>query len=437
MYTLDNFCSGLNRLFYRCNIEQSKTDIIVRRVYDSEENSPENNKNEVLCKFDINLISSIIDVVNQKNIEGQALLDSHSFEIAVRSQDNMRFPYFRYHDEQQHTASEHGYTLCLSKASQEYIISMVSSFASVENVDSDYLISIRHRINRGFPVEELQDFCDQFSLITVKITSSLECTHAEFKRMLNSYLFNVAYNTNIVFTPLNVFESREPRRSRIRRAGQLFPYKSYNNELIKYYYQAIAASMPLTQYLAYYHVAEFFFQSISENDAFTKIETIITHPSFSPHNKESIRSFYEKVKGIMKSQKEEGVWNEETGLLLCLKRYVPDLTQLQATISDFDANALTYYRENDIPFAGEDATISQKERDRVRINFNDTPDTIYANIRNRVYMVRNAIAHSKEGSKLRYEPFKHDRDLQKEIALIRAIAEEIIINSAKNLDIKY
>ena len=224
---------------------------------------------------------------------------------------------------------------------------------------------------------------------------------------------------------------------RFRRAGQLFPYKSYNKELITYYYQAITASMPLTQYLAYYHVAEFFFQSISEDDAFKKIESMITHPSFSPHNKDNIRNFYDKIKDIMKSQKEEGVWNEKTGLLLCLKRFVPDLIQLQTTISYFDSNGLTYYKENDIPFVGDNVEISRSEQDKVRINFNDTPDTIYTNIRNRVYAVRNAIAHSKEGTKLRYEPFKHDKDLKKEISLIRAIAEEIIINTSKNLEIKH
>ena len=69
-------------------------------------------------------------------------------------------------------------------------------------------------------------------------------------------------------------------------------------------------------------------------------------------------------------------------------------------------------------------------------DFDNTPEKIYNSIKNRVYLVRNAIAHSKEGDKLRYEPFKHDKDLQKEIPLIRAISEEIIINSSKPIDLK-
>lgn len=310
MYTLEKFCFGLGKLFYNCSVDITEDNLIIKRNFNTEQETEEN-KEEVLCNLNNESINSIIQIVNQKSSENYSLYDSKCFEIAVKPQDNDRFPLFRYHDEEQHKVSEHGYTLCLSKASQEYIVSTICSIADSDILAGNFLISFRHRIHRGFSVNEFQDFCDQFTLITVKITSESDCSHTEFNRMLNSYLFNIAYNTSIVFTPFNLHESREPRRLRVRRNGQLFPYKSYNNELIKYYYQAITASMPLTQYLAYYHVAEFFFQSIAENDAFSKIESIITHPSFSPHCKESIRGFYDKVKSIMKSQKEEGVWKEE------------------------------------------------------------------------------------------------------------------------------
>ena len=126
----------------------------------------------------------------------------------------------------------------------------------------------------------------------------------------------------------------------------------------------------------------------------------------------------------MKEQKEDGLWDEKTGLLLCLKKYVLDLENLKNTINAIDATAIEYYKKEKVPFASEGGII----------NFSDSQDAVYATIRNRVYSVRNAIVHSKEGEKLRYEPFKHDKELSKEIPLIRAIAEEIIVNSAKRLD---
>lgn len=52
------------------------------------------------------------------------------------------------------------------------------------------------------------------------------------------------------------------------------------------------------------------------------------------------------------------------------------------------------------------------------------------------FILLESIVHSKEGEESRYEPFKHDKFLAKEIPLMRAVAEEIIINSATPLEIK-
>ena len=49
----------------------------------------------------------------------------------------------------------------------------------------------------------------------------------------------------------------------------------------------------------------------------------------------------------------------------------------------------------------------------------------------RIYSVRNAIVHSKDCDKLRYQPFNNDDELRKEIPLIKSIAEIVIINTAE------
>lgn len=286
---------------------------------------------------------------------------------------------------------------------------------------------IRRAMMQDDVIKSLEELIDLFRILTVKIVAPVECSLSVFKRMLQSYLFNISYNSNIVFTVVDLSEERRPLRRNVLRGGQLFPYKSYNPELIKYYYQGVSTDIPFTQYLAFYHVAEFFFQTISEQEAFEEIGSFITRPSFSPHRKEDIRQFYNKIKKKIRDQREDGVWDERMGLLLCLKKYITDVEELKNSISAIDPSAIDYYKNNDVLFADEGK----------RINFNDISDGIYAVIRNRIYSVRNAIVHSKEGERLRYEPFKHDKDLSKEIPLIRAVSEEIIINSAKTLEIKY
>lgn len=126
----------------------------------------------------------------------------------------------------------------------------------------------------------------------------------------------------------------------------------------------------------------------------------------------------------MREQREDGVWNEKIGLILCLKRYVPDLDSLKMSIETIESTAIEYYKTTTVEFADDGKTI----------DFDGDIDSIYAAVRDRVYSVRNAIVHSKEGDRLRYEPFKHDKQLAKEIPLIRGIAEEIIVNSAKPIE---
>ena len=74
-----------------------------------------------------------------------------------------------------------------------------------------------------------------------------------------------------------------------------------------------------------------------------------------------------------------------------------------------------------------------------KVNFDgDKEDVIYKNLKERIYKTRNAIVHSKASventvSNNYYKPFKDDVELEKEIPLMRAIAEQIIINTAEEI----
>lgn len=115
---------------------------------------------------------------------------------------------------------------------------------------------------------------------------------------------------------------------------------------------------------------------------------------------------------------------KKNALRLCLLEYVKELEDLENLINRIDSKAIEYYRNNVVVFAD----------DGKSIDFSSSLDEIYKNIGDRIYSTRNAIVHSKDGEKLRYTPFKHDKDLRKEIPLIRAVAELVIINSAKPME---
>ena len=116
MYTLDSFCSGLKKIFSNCRIERTENNIYIKRLNLNHKLTEQTNE-AVLCRLDNNSLTAIIDAINKKSIENYSLLDRNSFEIAIKSQDNIRFSYLGFHDEVQYAVSEHGYNLCLSKAS--------------------------------------------------------------------------------------------------------------------------------------------------------------------------------------------------------------------------------------------------------------------------------------------------------------------------------
>jgi hypothetical protein len=86
-------------------------------------------------------------------------------------------------------------------------------------------------------------------------------------------------------------------------------------------------------------------------------------------------------------------------------------------LNAFDPSLLRHYSTYVVKFCNGDL-----------IDFNQ-PDTskIISSLAGRIYKTRNALVHSKEGSKGKFVPFENDRDLEPEVPLMRFVAEQIII----------
>ena len=425
MFTIENFKNGLKNLFSDFDFKENSENNTISLIKTITEYSETINETDEVATYGFSLDISEIDSMlseftSDYKFVNNFFYSTNSIEAMVEYQGRSRIFMYRENTREKYNASFLDYNINIGNASQKFIIAFICACAN-QNFQSKRL-----RI-RFYDMEKIgcfEDLCQSIRLLTVTMhKSNLDIPFPKIKSAFQSYLFNLAYNYDIGLALSNENETDRLMRHRARREGQLFPYKAYNTELVKYYNQGLSSDAPFAQYLAYYHVAEFFFQSISEQDVFQEIESYITSPSFSPYSKNSIKDFYKKIKKKIQSQKDNDVWDEKNALLLCLKQYIPDIGKLKQTITNLDTSAINYYSTTDVPFTDEGKAI----------NFTLTSEEVYPVLRNRVYSVRNAIVHSKEGEKLRYEPFIHDKELAKEIPLIRAIAEEIIINSAKPL----
>lgn len=104
---------------------------------------------------------------------------------------------------------------------------------------------------------------------------------------------------------------------------------------------------------------------------------------------------------------------------MVLKKFV-NFEDLVNKLNDFDENLIEYYKSNKVQFSnGEEVNFTQQDDDQ-----------IISNLSKRIYSTRNAVVHSKAGEKSRYTPFKDDKQIVKEVPLLRFISENLIIKES-------
>lgn len=262
-----------------------------------------------------------------------------------------------------------------------------------------------------------------FRATTLRITAAK--ARSDFEALANSFLFHAAYNTDAAARIGLEPWFRQGAIQRIRRSQTDTldaPRQTYNVDLVHHYLMGVAAEIPLLEYLAYYHVAEHFFEEVFTEDLVNQVRSGITDPSFSARRDKDVKSIIRIVTKVQRQVKDEGRVNEQQALRLVLDRFV-NVSRLAADLDAYDSALVDYYTNNAVPFAG---------ASKVDIRGKDE-DVARKKIANRIYRVRNALVHAKEGELPKYAPFAHDEELAREIPLMRFTAEQIIIAQGKAL----
>jgi hypothetical protein len=87
------------------------------------------------------------------------------------------------------------------------------------------------------------------------------------------------------------------------------------------------------------------------------------------------------------------------------------------------------YESTNGPYFTEDAAVFGTS---MRIDVSD--DSIVPNITARIYAIRNALVHNKEGEVSRFIPYTGQEELlQKEVQILLHIAEQLIIKTGKDI----
>ena len=380
-------------------------------------------------------LSMLIDKVNALNSnENIELFDNQNYEVLVRNESRISI-----HRELNQSDSVNNLEYKLSKTSDEYLIFLLYNLHQENTPDLLRRGIMGHRLRRMFDQQEGQQELFERSVLevikeiiprleTIKIHSRANRKLTDYERFLYAFIFNLGYNLDMNIQPLRFIEefTQPYRMGRIRRAKgpEVEPPKRiYINDLVLHYQKAISSESIDHQYLSYYHVLEYFFEKIYNDDVINTIREELTKPNFSYKRQRDVRSLVGIVQKKLRYRNEEFSINELEALELTLKKYVTDLENFSELLNELSPNLIDYYKTNEVQFC-----------QGLKVNFSsNNSDETYKHLAKRIYRTRNAIVHSKENGKSKYVPFKNDRDLINELYLMRLIAETLILETSKEL----
>lgn len=262
-----------------------------------------------------------------------------------------------------------------------------------------------------------QNIFNIFDTFTIKITTINKMSLLKLEKIAKSFLFQMvidnntpcAYYSNIfeIFSTNKYFEEDNIPIKHLSAT----PKQIYREHIIDYYSLALSSNEPFSQYLSYYHVLEYFFDEVFDKKIFDDFKENIQNNSDFITNENKQKEIIKKLKKDIRNN------NELKCLELVLRKFVK-IIELQDKLK---SEQIKYFQQHKITFS-----------DAPTISFKDKRG-FYIQLAQRIYQTRNALVHSKENHVGRYKPYQDSEELNKEIPLIKLIAELVIINSSEPL----
>ena len=295
----------------------------------------------------------------------------------------------------------------LSGASANFLLS-----TTILKGPTSYLRSVR------FSEDTLPTLTQAFSrLLTVKVTVPLGSALAKQKDKLHSLaeagLFHIAYGRGTGLRLVNSWEDEYFGLRSSRRVKVQFPLRTYKSDLVSYYQLAISNGSLMLGYICLYKILEYFYVSASETVLHNQLKDNLVSPEFS-HTKQSqlrklattLRKFDQKM-------------DEQKMLTTVINQYFT-AGELIDWVQDFDKSK-PYYTTSQTVF-GKSFILDVH------------PERVHSSLAVRVYHLRNALVHNKEGELPRFIPYSdHEGILSKEIPVMLFLAEQLILKTGTDI----
>lgn len=317
----------------------------------------------------------------------------------------------------------HGGELRIAAASPEFCLAYITSKSPLKPLDlikSRLESRAKSRTRRDDGSIRLYKFNDLVATpytakycVSRKTDSSKLLSRAEIAT--KSALFKLAYATGDC---LELRESIKPSnhlRSRQEQLDNKVPNVIYNDDLIKYYKVAKSSIFPNQQFLSYYHVLEYFFLRVSDENLHTSIKAIVNSPTFN--------SNYENLTRLVGALKKHDSSSDETEMLKSVLAKYVDEDELIDFIQELEhAAGEKVYSDTKKRVFAQTATISLQKGHALHAAARVTKQ------------IRNALVHSsdkynREDCFLPLSESEHVVRLY--VPLVRFLAERVIYATSK------
>lgn len=389
-------------------------------------------KTEFILKNDE--LKEIFEKVNSAQIHGMELLVEHKYEVAVEIDrpiiHTMEFP-------QVSLDKENNIEYQIGLCSVEYCVFLLITLIEKSKQQNKRRVILPTKFRRGYPYqidnendEKELDWKDilirNMREFSIKIITPNYSSLEKNRKRKEAYVFEFIYKTEQVVGEYADIEDILPTLEMGRRMAdsvpntiETIPRREYISDVVDYYRLAFSSADPYIKYISFYHIIEYFYDEVYKRKIVADLINKITHPDFSYKDEEKVYEIATFVKNRMHMNDESGQGDELESLKYVLKEYV-DIEQLKNKLNSIDQDSIMFYQSNKVAFCKAPT-----------IPWNDS-EGVYNQIARRIYYTRNSLIHSKSGkNRERYKPYKDEKELQKEIPLVRVIAEMIIINSSK------
>ncbi len=338
----------------------------------------------------------------------------HEQVVDIQGRGPLSWRLFRESEQISLKHPNNGFEITVGPVSTNLVFSLTDS----DTIAKDLRRAVMMRRN-PYREQENLNLRDLFSrIISVKIHAptghALFNNSRQLRALAEASLYHFAFGYGVSIIPIQSWERSFYALETRKKEVVQFPLRTYNSELVAYYQLALGAESLILSYLALYKILEYFFTSAAEHVLFDRVREQLVAPDFS-HLK--IGKLRELTKTIRRFDQK---MDERKMLQTVLEQYL-DKDSVRQWIATYEGNNGPHYTEDREVFG-----------EALRIDTSD--NQLFPAISARIYHIRNALVHNKEGEISRFIPFSgQEKILLSEAPLLQLIAEELILKTGKDV----